>query len=104
MNDDGLSDREEPTRSEQRIGRITFSPSPDEPSNSRLPAGYGLSRITDRKPRCWRCDTVVAWYATRPWKVMCRKCRAVNRSPGEAIALGPVAEAAVTTRDRRASM
>lgn len=39
--------------------------------------------VTDRKPRCWRCDRVLAEVATRPWCIRCHKCKANNGSPKE---------------------
>lgn len=37
--------------------------------------------ITDENPRCRNCSGKIAWYVTRPWKLMCRKCRVTNYSP-----------------------
>jgi hypothetical protein len=42
----------------------------------------GLLVTADEKPRCWRCNGMFAIYLTRPWIVKCRRCRAVNKSPG----------------------
>lgn len=36
--------------------------------------------ITDTEPRCWRCDRMIAYFATRPWRLQCSKCKAVNSS------------------------
>lgn len=33
---------------------------------------------TDVEPRCWRCRRMLARYLTRPWRVDCPKCKAVN--------------------------
>lgn len=36
--------------------------------------------VTDESPRCWRCGRKLVEYASRPWKVMCGKCKAPNAS------------------------
>ena len=33
---------------------------------------------TDYKPRCWRCNRVLAIRLSRPWEMRCRRCKAVN--------------------------
>ena len=29
--------------------------------------------------RCWRCDRLLAEQVTRPWRIKCSKCKAVNQ-------------------------
>ena len=36
--------------------------------------------VTDEKPKCWRCGRILAWVVTRPWRLSCNKCKAVNTS------------------------
>jgi ribosomal protein S27AE len=36
--------------------------------------------VVDQRPRCWRCGRILAWFASRPWRISCSKCRAVNGS------------------------
>lgn len=36
--------------------------------------------VTDYDPSCWRCGRVIAEYASRPWSIRCRRCKAENRS------------------------
>ena len=35
--------------------------------------------VSDHKPLCWRCNSVIAWLVTRPWHLQCRKCKAQNK-------------------------
>lgn len=42
-------------------------------------SAYGRQVVTDEKPRCWRCNRVLAWMVTRPWAIKCGRCRAENR-------------------------
>lgn len=44
---------------------------------------YGRSVVTDQSPRCWRCNRVLAFYVTRPWAILCGKCKARNASGPE---------------------
>ena len=37
--------------------------------------------VTDIRPRCWRCNRVLAEKASRPWEIKCGKCKARNASP-----------------------
>jgi Zn finger protein HypA/HybF involved in hydrogenase expression len=34
---------------------------------------------TDPAPRCWRCDKALAVFLTRPWQVICPRCKATNK-------------------------
>jgi Zn finger protein HypA/HybF involved in hydrogenase expression len=33
----------------------------------------------DATPRCWRCDKALAVFLTRPWRVICPRCKATNQ-------------------------
>lgn len=33
---------------------------------------------TDVKPRCWRCNHVLAWVVSQPWLIDCFRCGAHN--------------------------
>lgn len=44
-------------------------------------ADLRLVLVTDEKPECWRCHRVLAWEATRPWRIKCGRCNAENSSP-----------------------
>ena len=37
--------------------------------------------VTDIYPRCWRCDKLLAEELTRPWRIECQRCNAMNNSP-----------------------
>jgi phage FluMu protein Com len=37
-------------------------------------------QMTDNEPRCWRCDRMLAESVTRPWRIKCKRCNAVNNS------------------------
>ena len=36
--------------------------------------------MTDKEPRCWKCDRQLAEYLTRPWSLTCRRCHSKNKS------------------------
>lgn len=40
---------------------------------------YGSGAVTDANPRCWRCSRLLAELATRPWRIKCGRCKAVNQ-------------------------
>lgn len=40
---------------------------------------YGESPTTDERPRCWRCDKLLAESLTRPWSISCNRCKAKNQ-------------------------
>jgi phage FluMu protein Com len=42
---------------------------------------HSTSTKTDIRPKCWRCERVLAELASRPWRFMCSKCKAINNSP-----------------------
>jgi phage FluMu protein Com len=44
---------------------------------------YGVAasrRRTDTLPRCRTCGKLLAEFVTRPWRMTCRHCKAVNGS------------------------
>lgn len=47
---------------------------------------YGRGANTDEHVRCWRCNRMLFYYATRPWKIMCNKCKAQSQSPDHGFA------------------
>lgn len=44
---------------------------------------YGRAAIVDEIPRCWRCNRILAYFATRPWKISCSRCKALNQAGTE---------------------
>jgi phage FluMu protein Com len=34
--------------------------------------------MQDLAPRCWRCGKLLAELLTRPWRIRCPRCRALN--------------------------
>ena len=40
---------------------------------------YGESDRTDEAVRCWRCNKLLAEYATQPWQIKCSRCKGMNR-------------------------
>lgn len=48
----------------------------------RLAAAYGDNRTkvrNDRNPRCRECKKMFAVFLTRPWQVICPRCKTVNQ-------------------------
>ncbi len=43
-------------------------------------AEHEAQKLTDEKPRCWRCNRALAYVVTRPWQIKCSKCNATNGS------------------------
>lgn len=39
---------------------------------------YGRGATADEKPRCWRCERLLAEMVTRPWRIVCSRCKASN--------------------------
>lgn len=35
--------------------------------------------ISDRQPRCWRCNRKLAELVSRPWDIVCTRCKARNK-------------------------
>lgn len=40
---------------------------------------YGEGALQDDKPRCWRCNRLLAESVTRPWLIVCSRCKAKNQ-------------------------
>lgn len=36
--------------------------------------------IADHEPRCWRCDKKLAELVSRPWVIVCVRCKARNQA------------------------
>ncbi|KKN69049.1 hypothetical protein LCGC14_0445210 [marine sediment metagenome] len=36
--------------------------------------------MIDKEPRCWRCEKKLAEEAKRPWRFVCTRCHATNKS------------------------
>lgn len=54
------------------IGERPYAPPPrPEPAPTIV--------VIDRQPTCWRCGRTLLDYAARPWRVTCRRCKAVNQ-------------------------
>jgi hypothetical protein len=39
---------------------------------------YGKGLSEDKEPRCWRCKKMLALQVTRPWVIICHRCKAKN--------------------------
>lgn len=39
---------------------------------------YGRGADVDERPRCWRCDRLLAETVARPWRIKCSRCKASN--------------------------
>lgn len=44
------------------------------------PDPYGRTSASDDKPRCWRCNRLLAVLVTRPWMITCSRCKAPNKA------------------------
>ena len=44
------------------------------------PAPDHSPTITDEGPRCWRCGRMLARQVSRPWAIVCQRCKAENQS------------------------
>ena len=40
---------------------------------------YGRGVVSESDVRCWRCDKLLAELVSRPWRIRCRSCKAVNK-------------------------
>jgi phage FluMu protein Com len=40
---------------------------------------YAESAGRDESPRCWRCNRLLAELLTRPWVIVCTRCKAKNQ-------------------------
>lgn len=34
--------------------------------------------VTDENVKCWRCERLLAEVVSRPWRIKCGRCKAVN--------------------------
>lgn len=39
---------------------------------------YGRKAEVDEQPRCWRCSRMLAVSVTKPWVILCPRCKAKN--------------------------
>jgi len=47
--------------------------------NPEIPLdAYGKGVTEDLEPRCWRCKKMLAVSVTRPWVIVCHRCKAKN--------------------------
>ena len=37
----------------------------------------------DKNTKCWRCEKYIGVELTRPWKIICSRCKAMNKSPNK---------------------
>lgn len=47
------------------------------------PNAYGEKVVvlhTDNLPRCHRCNQLLAEFISRPWRIVCRRCKAINQA------------------------
>lgn len=40
---------------------------------------YGKGVLTTDRPRCWRCNKLLAEKVSAPWRITCIRCHAVNQ-------------------------
>jgi phage FluMu protein Com len=38
-----------------------------------------FGKDADAEPRCWRCGRKLAEMVTRPWRIVCSRCKALNQ-------------------------
>lgn len=41
--------------------------------------GIPVGPVTVEKPRCWKCNRLLAEKVTAPWVIRCTRCRATNQ-------------------------
>lgn len=65
-------------------GQQTFMASPGP---GQLTDAYGRERVTDRAVRCMHvkpdgssCNKLLALIVTRPWRIQCPRCKAINQA------------------------
>ena len=44
---------------------------------------YAKPTQTDASPRCWRCSKLLAEQVTRPWSIVCPRCKGRNGDNGK---------------------
>jgi len=42
------------------------------------PDPYSRQASVDEQPRCWRCSRMLAVSVTKPWVILCPRCKAKN--------------------------
>jgi phage FluMu protein Com len=40
---------------------------------------YGRGGKSKERPRCWRCNKLLAELVTSPWRITCPRCKAANQ-------------------------
>jgi len=45
-------------------------------------SAYGKTVQTDTSPRCWRCSKLLAEHVSRPWSIVCPRCKGRNGDTG----------------------
>ena len=40
---------------------------------------YGRGAVTIERPRCWRCNKLLAEMVSAPWRITCPRCKAANQ-------------------------
>ncbi len=50
-------------------------------------SSHSVAPVADREPRCWRCKRKLAELVSRPWEIVCTRCKA--RNVGAAMQFGP---------------
>jgi phage FluMu protein Com len=40
---------------------------------------YGKGTKTTERPRCWRCNKLLAELVTAPWRITCPRCKALSQ-------------------------
>jgi phage FluMu protein Com len=40
---------------------------------------YGQGERTAERPRCWRCNKLLAEVVSAPWQITCGRCKALNK-------------------------
>ena len=48
-------------------------------TGSGLPVEFPKPRTVE-KLRCWRCNQMLAWKITAPYKIQCKRCKAMNQA------------------------
>ncbi len=54
-----------------------------------MPDVFGGGPTADELPRCWRCGRLMAEMVTRPWRIKCGRCKAINQA-GVSASVEPV--------------
>jgi phage FluMu protein Com len=43
------------------------------------PDVYGQAPVVEELVRCWRCNRLLAELLTKPWAIVCPRCKARNQ-------------------------